>query len=64
MGAELYSHESDLYVRETPEVLAFVVGSGCSWSRFRNAVTGEGWLDLPCAFYPWWQARQRTGGAL
>ena len=57
-GAELDSHESDLYAKATPEVLAIVEASGWSYSRFISQIDGQQWLDLPFAFYPWWENRQ------
>ena len=56
-GAPLDSHESDLYVKDTPEVRKIIAANPQSWSfsRFRHQVTKEMWLDLPFAFDPWWE---------
>lgn len=57
-GAEMDNHESDLYVRATPTVLAIVRSSGWNWSTFRSEIDGETWIEVPFAFYPWWQQRE------
>jgi hypothetical protein len=61
-GCELDSHESDLYVKATPEALAILAEWGGNHGRhsaefFRHQVTGETWIDIPFAFDPWWDAK-------
>jgi hypothetical protein len=61
---DISSHESDLYVRWTPEAQAVINewrrenglmdGWGlCSW--FTNQVEGGTWIDIPFAFDPFWE---------
>jgi len=59
-GVELDAHESDLYAEATPEALAIVKASGWSWTTFQRQPDGQTWIEVPFAFYPWWQ--QRTSG--
>lgn len=55
-------HESDLYVKATPEAARIIKeygrenGSFCSISAFRDAVTGELWLDVAFMYAPFWEA--------
>jgi hypothetical protein len=57
-GCEMDNHESDLYVRATPEALAIVKASGWTYETFRHQVTGQLWLDVAFAYEPWWERRQ------
>jgi hypothetical protein len=59
LGAELDSHESDLYVKSSPEVDDFLNEWDLSMSRFRSQVDGCWWWDLPFMYEPWWQARAK-----
>ena len=60
-GCEIDNHESDLYVRTTPEAMAIIrAKSGPMRSTiktFHSQVDGKMWLDIPFAFQPWWDAR-------
>lgn len=66
-GCQLDSHESDLYVKVTPEsrriVEAWQAKHGLSRARtFVSALDGGGvWYDIPFMFAPWWDARQKGG---
>ena len=59
LGADMDSHESDLYVRATPEALATVRASGRSYSLFRSELDGRMWIDVPFAYLPWWERRAK-----
>jgi len=58
-GVPTDSHESDLYVKATPEALAIV--RRYRWrnlvTSFTHAVDGTRWLEIPFAFDPWWENR-------
>lgn len=58
-GCELDSHESDLYVKDTPEARAILDGNGKKvdgWNvqPFTSAIDGARWLDIPFAYRPYW----------
>jgi len=59
-GAELDSHESDLYVLQTPESLAVIKASGLTYSTFINQIDQKVWIDVPFAHAPWWRARETS----
>jgi hypothetical protein len=56
-GCEIDSHESDLYVKATPEAIAIVKASGWTHEYFTNQRDGTRWIDVAFAFSPWWQRR-------
>lgn len=58
IGAELDHHESDLYAKYTPEVMALVKDTGCTFSTFISQIDGKLWLDIPFAYLPFWERRQ------
>lgn len=61
IGAELDHHESDLYVRDAPEVREVVTQSGHSYESFTSQIDGKTWLDVPFAYTPYWQKRVQDG---
>ncbi len=59
-GAQIDSHESDLYVEATPEVARILAEfpTECENARtFRSQIDGRLWWDVPFAFQPWWDRR-------
>jgi hypothetical protein len=53
------SHESDLYVKDSPEAREILAEHGKKvdgWNvqGFKSAIDGAHWLDIPFAFDPWW----------
>jgi hypothetical protein len=56
-GATLDSHESDLYVFDTPAVRKLFQDFAVSATPFRHDVTNELWWDIAFAFDPWWEAK-------
>lgn len=54
------SHESDLYVPDTQEVRELLQKYGRKGVPFVNQVEGGTWLDVPFAYQPWWDAKNRT----
>ncbi len=59
-GAELDSHESDLYVKATPEAVKIVKDSGWTYTTFTSQVDGLRWLDVAFAFRPFWDKKQEN----
>jgi hypothetical protein len=55
-GCEIDHHESDLYVKATPEAIALVKASGWTYEWFRS--DGASWLDVAFGYTPWWVARE------
>lgn len=61
----LDSHESDLYVKSTPESDAIVRGwldengysEGHSAKKFRDEIDHEPWWDVAFAYDPYWAKR-------
>lgn len=65
-GIHHASHESDLYLPDTPQVRAILDKFPLQKSnatRFKNQVNGGTWIDVPFAFLPFWEARQRRANA-
>lgn len=61
-GAEIDSHESDLYVKATSEALAIVRRSlRRDWSIFISPVDGQAWIEIPFGYTPWWEAKAAAG---
>ena len=65
-GIPFDSHESDLYLPATPQVREilnrFPLQKGNATS-FINQVEGGQWLDIPFAYLPFWEAKQKRGEA-
>jgi len=59
-GVPLDNHESDLYVKVTPESQAILntYYSRCMVSTFKSQIDGETWADVPFAYKPFWDAKQ------
>ena len=53
-GAELASHESDLYVKKTPETTRIIK----EYEYYCNVTSFIFWYEIPFAFNPFWEARQ------
>lgn len=61
----LHSHESDLYVKSTPESDAIVRGwldendysEGHSARKFRSEIDRTPWWDVAFAYDPYWRKR-------
>tara|TARA_Y100000310_G_scaffold293007_1_gene322243 strand:+ start:342 stop:566 length:225 start_codon:yes stop_codon:yes gene_type:complete len=64
LGVEMSNHESDLYVRPTPEVKAIIErrraeGETLNVSHF-IADDGTGsWMELPFRYAPFWDKKPR-----
>lgn len=56
-GAEIDHHESDLYVRATPEVLEIAHKSGWNWGTFVSQIDGKLWVEIPFGYWPFWERR-------
>jgi hypothetical protein len=63
-GQQLDHHQSDLYVRWTPEADAIIRAHGGPEAKNARAFTGTDglrWIDIPFAYDPFWRRRtQRT----
>ena len=55
-GCEIDHHESDLYVKATPEARALTSGHK-NRSFFRSAVDGQTWIELPFEYMPFWEKK-------
>lgn len=62
-GCEIDSWQSDLYVRDTPEVRAIIqshddeAGKKTRYSRFTSQRDGNRWVEVPFGFEPYWASR-------
>lgn len=56
-GCQLDNHESDLYVRASPEAFEIVRRSRRPNSTFRDR-EGTLWIDVPFAWAPFWRRIQ------
>ncbi len=56
---EIGHHESDLYVKASPETRALVKASGRPYSFFKSNVDGKTWIDVPFAYEPFWELKPR-----
>ena len=64
-GVELDNHESDLYVKVTPESTrileeAGIAVDGHNASVFTSQTDGQQWYDLPFKYEPFWRAKMRA----
>ena len=60
IDVQLDNHESDLYAIATPEALAIVKDTGWSYSTFISQIDGKLWIDIPFAYTPFWERKQRV----
>ena len=64
-GIPFSNHESDLYFQANPEsrrILAQFPSEESNSTSFLNQAPphkGEQWIDVPFAFLPWWETRQK-----
>lgn len=59
-SAEIDNHESDLYVKATPETCRIVRQSGWYATTFRSPVDGTPWIEIPFAYTPFWTRRSEV----
>jgi hypothetical protein len=57
LGVPMDSHESDFYVKATPEAVALVRASGWTHMFFQSQIDGQTWIDVAFAFEPFWEAK-------
>lgn len=62
-GVPLSNHESDLYVKDTPEAVVILVANGKTpgafgCERFRSRIDEAYWFDVPFMYDPYWEKRQ------
>lgn len=56
------SHETDLYIPDTPEARAILARYPLEQrnaKRFKNQVEGGVWIDVPFSYLPAWEAKVR-----
>ncbi len=63
-NCELDNHESDLYVKSTPEAREIILKyrsenlhSPLTVRTFKSETDGTPWLDLPFQYDPWWETK-------
>lgn len=56
-GLVIEHHESDLYVRDSDTARRIIKDSGWGYERFQSE--GKPWLDVPFAYSPWWEKKER-----
>ena len=59
-GIPCASHESDLYLPDTPAVRELAKKHKANGYTFISNVDGKPWIDFPFLFMPFW--RSRTAG--
>jgi len=61
-GQQLDHHESDLYVKRTPEADAIIRAHGGPEAKnarpFIDNIDGQPWIDIPFAYIPYWERKQ------
>lgn len=58
-GFQTDHHESDLYVKATPEFREFMKKNhpNKSYTLFTSQIDGETWADLPFMYQPYWNKK-------
>ncbi len=62
LGVEMANHESDLYVKDSPEVRALLAKYPTherNVRRFIHSTTNAIWIDIPFAYAPFWRDKAR-----
>ena len=59
-GCQLEHHESDLYVRNTPEARRVLQGASSDPELFKDGIDGERWFLLSFAYDPFWEGDTRA----
>ena len=58
-GCKIDNQASDLFVLATPEALKIVQDSDEKYSIFTSEIDGKQWIEVPFAYLPFWEAKQR-----
>ena len=56
-GVPLDSHESDLYVKATPDARRILAAHGARFTGFISQVDKKLWFDVPVMYEPFWARR-------
>ncbi len=56
LGVPMSNHESDLYVKATPEAIE-ATKNEANRRFFTSQIDGTLWIDLPFRYEPWWIKR-------
>lgn len=54
------NHESDLYVRTTPDAILILKRRKISYSLFISPADQELWAEVPFAYQPFWDQHRAT----
>lgn len=57
-------HQSDLYIKATHENILLCKKLGASFEYFTSEIDRERWLDIPFAYDPFWEKRERMSRRL
>lgn len=62
---DIAHHESDLYLRKTPEAEALIkrLNNDAMLSTFKSNIDGDTWYDLPFCYKPFWVNISKKGNA-
>ena len=66
-GVEIGNHESDLQFpinHQTARILSKYPQKASIAERFKNQIDGTFWFDVPFAYLPFWESKQRLARAL
>jgi hypothetical protein len=58
-GIQYDHHESDLYIPLTQETIRLVKNYNVDAERFVSNIDGKVWFDIPFAYTPFWEKKQR-----
>lgn len=53
---EIDHHDTDLYLKVTPESKKLIEEYDYCWETFDDSITGEEWYDVPFAYTPGWKS--------
>ena len=68
LGLKIDSHESDLYIEDTPQARELLAKhakrgkrtytvDGFNVAKFYSQIDGKPWLDVPFAYDPFWESK-------
>ena len=58
-GVRMSNYRSDLYFEDTETTREILGRHGKTHSRFSNQVENETWIEVPFAYDPYWEAKQK-----
>lgn len=60
-GFKLDSHESDLYVKDSPLAREIIDKHKLPYKPFIDDIDHERWLEVPFAYAPFWREKAKAG---